>query len=390
MPASDVTLYAQWSDGSNHNVIYEGNGSDGGEVPVDNNNYIEGQKVTVASAGTMTCTDCFFMGWNTEPDGSGIYYGAGVSFTMPREDVTLYAEWADVDAAFITLWDTIITSTGSSDYNQIHLPLESSGAYDFKISWGDGTTDYITSWDAPEATHTHAASGEYDLIISGTIKGFRFNKTGDRRKLLEISQWGGLNFGNNGSIFCGAWNLIITATDSPDLTGITDFSSMFSDCWALTTVPNMNLWDVSSVTDMSSMFLRAYDFNQDIGDWDVSNVIDMSEVFYYARSFNQNIGDWDVSKVTDMSSMFRRAEVFNQDIGDWDVSNVTDMNHMFEHITLSTSNYSAILIGWAGLPSLQGDVNFHGGDSKYNESAVAARQKLISTYGWIITDGGLE
>jgi uncharacterized repeat protein (TIGR02543 family) len=340
MPAGDLTLFAQWTDSPVFHVIYDGNGSDGGEVPVDGNNYLEGQKVTVASTGTMTCTGHTFVGWNTEPDGSGIYYGAGVSFTMPGEDVTLYAQWVNADAAFITLWDTSETSFGSSDSNQIHLPLESTGTYDFTVYWGDGTHDHIISWNAPQVTHTYAAAGEYRVIISGTIRGFRFGDSGDSEKLLEISRWGGLNFGNNGGAFYGANNLSITATDRPDLTGITDFSSMFRDCWSITTIPSMDLWDVSHVTGMSEMF-----------------------------SF---------------------TKAFNQDIGDWDVSKVTDMKYMFEHITLSTSNYSAILIGWAALPSLQMDVNFHGGDSKYNGSAVAARQKLISTYGWTITDGGLE
>ena len=39
--------------------------------------------------------------------------------------------------------------------------------------------------------------------------------------------------------------------------------------------------------------------------------------------FNQAIGDWDVSSVTDMSSMFYLATAFDQAIGDWGVSSVT-------------------------------------------------------------------
>ena len=45
-------------------------------------------------------------------------------------------------------------------------------------------------------------------------------------------------------------------------------------------------WDVSSVTDMSGMFLLAEKFNGDISKWDVSSVTDMSEMFDCVRDFN--------------------------------------------------------------------------------------------------------
>jgi uncharacterized repeat protein (TIGR02543 family) len=465
MPAEDVTLYAQWTANPTFNVTYDGNGADGGEVPEDNNNYEEGQIVTVATAGTMTRTDHTFMGWNTAANGSGTYYGIGAMFSMPAADVTLFAQWAPFKSVFKTSWNTANTSTGSSASNQIHLPLESTGDYDFIVYWGDGSNDTITSWNAAETTHTYASAGVYEVIIGGTIKGFRFGNGGDMLKLIEISQWGSLNFGNGGWIFFGAENLTITATDIPDLTGITNFDAMFRSCRSITTVPGMNSWDVSNVTHMGGMFFgaeafnqnigtwdvsnvtdmywmfeNAIAFNQDIGAWDVSNVTDMGGMFLYAEAFNQDIGSWDVSNVTDMGGMFRDATAFNQDIGSWDVSNVTDMsymfswahafnqdisswnvsnvtnmnnmfsrayafeqdisswnvsnvtnmNNMFNGVTLSTSNYSAILIGWAALPSVQIGVNFHGGYSTYNAGAAAARQELISTYGWTITDGGPE
>ena len=70
-------------------------------------------------------------------------------------------------------------------------------------------------------------------------------------------------------------------------------------------------WDVSNVTNMSSLFANAHSFNQPLNNWNVSNVTDMKGMFDYAESFNQPLNKWNVSKVTDMRNMFRGANSFN-------------------------------------------------------------------------------
>jgi surface protein len=113
-----------------------------------------------------------------------------------------------------------------------------------------------------------------------------------------------------------------------DVSRVTDMSSLFRSCYYFN--EDISRWDVSNVTNMSYMFSEARAFNQPIGEWNVSKVINMSNMFQTAQEFNQPIGSWNVSNVTYMKYMFQGAFTFNQPIGSWNVSNVTNMMGMFE------------------------------------------------------------
>ena len=104
----------------------------------------------------------------------------------------------------------------------------------------------------------------------------------------------------------------------------------------------ISAWDVSDVTNMSSLFSAASNFNGDIAAWDVSNVTMMDLMFWNAASFNSDISAWDVSNVTSMNRMFRNAHAFNADLSSWDVSSVTDMTAMFK----GASNFNLDLSSW--------------------------------------------
>ena len=122
-------------------------------------------------------------------------------------------------SAFISVWDTTNTGSGSSASNQIHLPLEEDGTYNFIVDWGDGINDTITIWNQLETTHTYSSGGIYRIKITGTIIGWRLGgRSGqDGAKILLIQQWGCLQLGNNGWNFAGCRNMEITAPD-PNMT----------------------------------------------------------------------------------------------------------------------------------------------------------------------------
>jgi surface protein len=151
----------------------------------------------------------------------------------------------------------------------------------------------------------------------------------DRKNLLDIEQWGTVQWISMKEAFYDCNNLNITATDLPDLNNVTIMSSMFLRDSILNGPKNINEWNVSSVVDMRWMFENANSFNQNIGSWDVSSVKTMRGMFSGAGNFNQDIGHWNVSSVKEMSELFREASSFNQNIGGWNVSHVTSMDGMF-------------------------------------------------------------
>lgn len=239
--------------------------------------------------------------------------------------------------AFITTWNTTLVDeydfANPTDSNQIQLPLDPYGIFDFVVSWGDETSDHITAWDQAETLHTYAVEGTYDVEMFGRIEGFGFSTDGftavDNTKLLDVKQWGTVKLHNNGRVFYHTMNLTgFSALDNPDLSNITNMNHMFASATAFN--GEIGGWDVSHVTSMEGLFSNAQSFNQPIGDWIVDNVTKMKSMFKDAHAFNQEIGGWHVDNVTDMDSMFCLASSFDQNIGEWNVGNVTTMIYMFD------------------------------------------------------------
>ena len=215
------------------------------------------------------------------------------------------------------------------------LPLVSNGTYDFTVDWGDGSEpDDINTWDDSAKNHNYAGSGPYTITITGQIEGWQFDNNVYAPAMRTVSKWGPLKLGNNGSYFYGCDAMTVTATDVLDTSGITNMANAFRNCVSMVTVPSMNSWDMSSVTDMSYMLggylVHHQYFNQDISNWDTSNVTNMQEMFFNARDFNQNIGGWNVEKVESIYRMFWYCYAFNQPIGAWTTSALTTVASAFQ------------------------------------------------------------
>jgi surface protein len=213
---------------------------------------------------------------------------------------------------FRTRWNTENLSAGSSNDDQVMLPLPSGGTYDMIVDWGDGSDDHITAWDDAEVTHTYTTAGIYDVTITGQCDGWRFVATGDKLKLVEVSNWGLLKPIST-STFYGCSNADFTATDLLDTSLMNSYHSMFRDC-TLFNMPIDN-WDVTGITVFTHMFYNCTSFNQPLSGWDVSNSTTWISTFQNT-AFNQDIGDWDVTAVGSFSTLFGGCD-FDQDLSAW-------------------------------------------------------------------------
>lgn len=111
-------------------------------------------------------------------------------------------------------------------------------------------------------------------------------------------------------------------------------------------------WDVSRVTNFTSLFDSTVDFSADLGAWNTASVTTLRAAFYNSVGFSANIAAWDTSKVTDMRVMLAYASDFSSDISQWNVQNVQTMLGTFTYYSYSSektdsSNDETIAIsGW--------------------------------------------
>ncbi|MDX1357854.1 MAG: InlB B-repeat-containing protein, partial [Clostridia bacterium] len=157
MASGNVILYAQWEEDPSYYIIYDGNGHEEGEPPVDlDNPYYVGEAVIALGPNTMLREHFGFDGWNTQPDGEGTDYNAGDVLSMPEGGIVLYARWLPVSY-------TVTYHEG------LHGSLDEPGVNE-GLNFGDATPaapgvtpDFgylFTGWD-PIPTETVEGNADY-------------------------------------------------------------------------------------------------------------------------------------------------------------------------------------------------------------------------------------
>jgi hypothetical protein len=298
---------------------------------------------------------------------------------------------------FVSTWDT--TQAGSAS-DTIVLPMTAGNT----VHWGDGNSDTTN-------THTYASGGVYTVTIEGAVTTFRFAASGDRLKILDVSNWGGFDIANDRTFqFCN--NLDVTATDVPILSNVNSASSLFERC-NLTSV-DFSTWDFSVCTNFRLFLSRNYNFTGNVEGIIQSGVLRIDKGFNSTPLGSPDLSTWDVSGITNWSDGLRDCSLgaltdvsgwipqgnmsgaFNVNpdlegvgLSTWTIGAITSANNLFSNCTLTTANYDATLIAWeAQAPSNAVPINFGSSQYTLGGAAETARTSLITTYGWTITDGG--
>lgn len=187
------------------------------------------------------------------------------------------------------------------------------GDYNYDVSTSDGQN--FTGVSGNLTITFPSANTLYDISISGDFPRIYFSNTGDKDKLIDIKQWGDIEWTSMQSAFFGCSNTTCTATDVPNISSVTNMNVMFYNCTSLTTLDVSN-WNVSSVTSMALMFYNCSSLTTlVVSNWDVSSVTSMDRMFYNCTSLTTlNVSNWNVSSVINMGNMFQYCSNFVSDI----------------------------------------------------------------------------
>lgn len=275
-----------------------------------------------------------------------------------------------------TTFNQPLSTWNISKVTSLAFTFQNASAFNQSLSTWD--TSAVTTM---ESTFQDATTFNNGLAsgVSGTLSWNTANVTSLRMTFFGSSAFNqNVNSWNTSKVttmYCtfSSTNKFNQPLTSWDTSNVTTMFQMFNQAWVFNNgmasgASGTLQWNTSKVTTMSTMFqgssLNGYAaFNQNINGWDVSHVTDFSTMFFRAWKFNQPLNSWNTSAATNMNSMFSGTPLFNQPLSNWDTSNVTNMGYMFSGATAfnqDLSNFKTLRVT-AMLSMFNGATKFNNG-----------------------------
>ena len=187
------------------------------------------------------------------------------------------------------------TTAGDLDF-KIDTGL-GSGAVNFNVDWGDGSSD---SGVIHDIVHTYASAGTYDVKIDGrfTMQGSAMG-TPNTYKIKKLKNWGNAEceMVSIYRMFYRCKFMTYEATDYPDLSNLSTSTGtgrsaqeLFRECEAITEL-DLTSWvgNMYNINSLSSLFFRCKNLESlDITGWDFSVVNSITSTFREVGSLTTN------------------------------------------------------------------------------------------------------
>ena len=229
------------------------------------------------------------------------------------------------------LFNGSLFANASSPPTSWYLTVVTTGAsqdYTVDINSGTGINIYIDWGDTSSNAYTTTGQKTHTYASAGT---YTIKISG------AFTSSGNIRLGSN----AGNSSRLKAVTPIPQLPGFTNLSYVFNSCAGLTgSIPTDLLRYVTGCTDLSA--------------------------------FMRGCSGLDTAVPSDLLRY---------------VTNCITFDNFAVGVTWTTASYSALLNSMDSYLTKTG-VPFHGGNSKYDTSAVAAHDNLTAVKTWTITDGG--
>lgn len=279
-------------------------------------------------------------------------------------------------------------------------------------TWGSQLWRSLYAAFSGVVTLTSVGSDTPNLLLCGSLEQ-TFRGITSFPASNNLSQWNTSQVTNFSSCFRdgtgGLNNIDITNWDTGKATQMNDMFSNNASDWSLTST-DVSQWNTRNVTTFRSMFFNNYTFNQPIQNWDVRSAAGNAfQAFLYNSTtnlgqFNQPLGSWNLNPSNYGSNFFRAMfygqNAFDQDLSAWTITGlpnaggnfndfITNADLVARPMSFSRANYDKLLISWGNQGFVYPEtVSFGNAQYTLGGAAEAARNTLVNTYGWTITDGG--
>ena len=262
-----------------------------------------------------------------------------------------YSDNAGADRAFIYDLKTAITI---SDYVAV------SDATNTTL-----TFKYLTSNDLKSLNCAHIAivnnertvqelctnyNGIKKIVFDKSFAGYAptslrdfFEGCGALKTILNIENLNTTKVTDMSSMFYGCSALTSLDLSNFNTANVTDMACMFDYCWNLSSL-NLSKFNTEKVTNMAYMFSACYKLSSlDLSKLNTANVTNMANMFTgcYALA-SLDLTNFNTAKVTNMSEMFRACTALTSlDLTKFNTEKVTNMSGMFYNCKkLSSLNLS--------------------------------------------------